>query len=89
MMFWNGNMGGWGYVLMVISFVLFWGAVIAAVVLLARALGPGTRGRNTEGSPGTGLGDAENLLAERFARGEIDETEYTSRLSVLRRGPNR
>lgn len=87
MMFWNGNMGGWGYVLMVISFVLFWGAVIAAVVLLARALGPGTRGRNAEASPGSGY--AENLLAERFARGEIDETEYTSRLSVLRRGPHR
>lgn len=89
MMFWNGNMGGWGYVLMVISFVLFWGAVIAAVVLLARALGPGNRGRNTEAAPGPGPGYAENLLAERFARGEIDETEYTSRLSVLRRGPNR
>ncbi|WP_219816451.1 SHOCT domain-containing protein [Arthrobacter sp. 4R501] len=89
MMFWNGNMGGWGYFLMVISFVLFWGAVIAAVVLLARALGPGNRGRDTEATPGSGPGHAEDLLAERFARGEIDETEYTSRLSVLRRGPNR
>jgi putative membrane protein len=89
MMFWNGNMGGWGYVLMVISFVLFWGAVIAVVVLLARALGPGTRGRNPEASPGPSPGYAENLLAERFARGEIDESEYTSRLDVLRRGPQR
>lgn len=89
MMFWNGNMGGWGYFLMVISFVLFWGAVIAAVVLLARALGPGNRGRDTEATPGSGPGHAEDLLAERFARGEIDETEYTSRLNVLRRGPQR
>lgn len=85
MMYWNGNMGGWGYVFMVISFVLFWGAVIAAVVLLARTLGPGNRGRNL----GSGPGYAEDLLAERFARGEIDESEYTARLDVLRRRPHR
>ncbi|MCP8999406.1 SHOCT domain-containing protein [Pseudarthrobacter sp. RMG13] len=89
MMFWNGNMGGWGYALMVISFVLFWGAVIAAIVLLARGLGSGNRGRDTGASPGTGSGSAEDLLAERFARGEIDETEYNARLNVLRRGPQR
>ncbi len=29
----------------------------------------------------------EQLLAERFAKGEIDEEEYTRRLSVLRMGP--
>jgi putative membrane protein len=85
MMFWNGNMGGWGSVLMVISFVLFWGAVIAAIVLLARALGPANRGTN----PGSSPGYAEDLLAQRFARGEIDESEYTARLDVLRRGPRR
>jgi putative membrane protein len=31
--------------------------------------------------------DPEQVLAERFARGEIDETEYAQRLSVLRVGP--
>jgi putative membrane protein len=31
--------------------------------------------------------DSEQLLAERFARGEIDEAEYAARLSVLRIGP--
>lgn len=85
MMYWDGNMGGWGYVLMTISFVLFWGAVIAVVVLLARALGPGNRSHNLS----LGHGYAENPLAERFARGEIDENEYTARLDVLRRGPRR
>lgn len=84
-MYWNGNIGGWGYVLMAISFVVFWGAVIAAIVLLARAVGPGRRGRDLT----AGTGYAENLLAERFARGEIDENEYTARLNVLRRGPAR
>jgi putative membrane protein len=85
MMYWNGNIGGWGYVLMGTSFVLFWGAVIAAVVLLTRAVGPGHRGHN----PSPGPGYAEDLLAERFARGEIDGTEYTARLNVLRHGPHR
>jgi putative membrane protein len=31
--------------------------------------------------------DPEQVLAERFARGELDETEYAQRLSVLRVGP--
>ena len=31
--------------------------------------------------------DPEQLLAERYARGEIDEIEYAQRLSVLRVGP--
>lgn len=31
--------------------------------------------------------DPEQLLAARFARGEIDEGEYSRRLSVLRLGP--
>ncbi|MFB9653476.1 SHOCT domain-containing protein [Pseudarthrobacter oxydans] len=85
MMYWDGNMGGWGYVLMVLSFVLFWGAVITALVLLARSTGAGSR-RHESGAPGApGTGAAEHMLAERFARGEIDETEYMARLNVLRR----
>ena len=31
--------------------------------------------------------DPEQVLAERFARGEIDENEYASRLATLRVGP--
>lgn len=83
MMYWGGDMGGWGYVLMVLSFVLFWGTIITAIVLFARSLGAG--GRRYEGGA-SGHGIAEDLLAERFARGEIDESEYTARLAALRRG---
>ena len=83
MMYWDGNMGVWGYIVMGMSFVLFWGAIITAIIFFSRAMGAG--GRRHEGSaPGPGI--AENLLAERFARGEIDESEYTARLTVLRRG---
>jgi len=31
--------------------------------------------------------DPAAILAERFARGEIDEAEYSHRLSVIRLGP--
>lgn len=83
MMYWDGNTGIWGYIMMGLSFVLFWGAIITAIVLFARHMGAGSRRFESSG-PGAGV--AENLLAERFARGEIDESEYIARLSVLRRG---
>lgn len=93
MMYWYGNgMGGWGYVLMTVTTVLFWALVIAGVIALIRYLSrrPGDTG--TAGSTGsTGGGPAasarpapEQLLAERFARGEIDEREYRHGLEVLR-----
>jgi len=33
------------------------------------------------------LADPAAVLAERFAKGEIDEAEYAHRLSVIRLGP--
>lgn len=91
MMYWDGNMGVWGFIMSGLGFVLFWAAIITAVVLFARSTG--ARGHGYQpGAPGTGAagtGVAENLLAERFARGEIDESEYNARLAVLRRGQGR
>lgn len=65
--------------------IVFWGLIIAAFVLLLRAFDrPQPTGPHrppwappTQASP-------EQLLAERFARGEIDEEEYRRRLQVLR-----
>ncbi|UEL27031.1 SHOCT domain-containing protein [Pseudarthrobacter sp. L1SW] len=82
MMFWDGNMGAWGYILMVVSFILFWGAIIAAIVVFARSMSVNNR---RDGGGAHSTGSAEQLLAERFARGEIDETEYSARLAALRR----
>lgn len=82
-MWWYGDgMNGWGYALMTISMVVFWALVIYGVVLLARYLGRSDR-------PAGGRPTPEDLLAERFARGEIDEPEYRQRLDSLRqhRGP--
>ncbi len=77
MMNWYGDsMSGWGYTLMTVSFLAFWGLVIIGVILLVRS-GRTARSPLESHSP-------ERLLSERFARGEIDEDEYGSRIAVLR-----
>jgi putative membrane protein len=48
--------------------------VLAGAILLLRRRGPST----------SATGQAEALLADRFARGEIDQTEYEQRREVLR-----
>ena len=60
----------WGGGLMMLLWVLL---VVAVVVVLVRAFDR----RPTSGRAGA---DAEQILAARFARGEIDETEYRGRL---------
>ncbi|WP_460700777.1 SHOCT domain-containing protein [Nocardia thraciensis] len=73
-------MTGWGYAWMGVGTVLFWGLLIAGLVMLVRYAAATDRGaRYRAEAPGP-----ERLLAERFARGEIDEAEYTSRLTALR-----
>ncbi|MDQ2707224.1 MAG: SHOCT domain-containing protein [Actinomycetota bacterium] len=83
MMFWYGNGGGgWGYALMTLSMIAFWGLVIFGVIALVRYLA-----RAEQGSPASAqrLTPAE-VLADRFARGEIDEHEYHERRNVPRPG---
>jgi putative membrane protein len=82
MMFWyDHGMSGWGYAGMAIGMVLFWVLVIGGIVALIRFAGGGqsTRYITPPEQP-----DAQHLLALRFARGEIDETEYREKLAVLR-----
>lgn len=84
MMYWYGNgMTWWGYLLMAISMVVFWGAVVFGIVALVRYVG---RGGQQGGSEPPERRTPEQVLAERFARGEIDEDEYHWRLNALRTG---
>ncbi len=79
-MHWYGSgIGGWEYALMAIGMALFWGAVILGIVALVRYGGPRRREPAEPPAP-----EPERLLAERFARGEIDEDEYVQRLTSLR-----
>ena len=72
MMYWYGNgMSGWGYAVMTIGMVLFWAVAILGGVALVRHL------TSTRGS------SAQQVLAERFARGEISGEELRERLAQL------
>lgn len=78
----NGLGGsGWGvgaWVAMGLMMLVFWGGVVSVVVLLLR---------HAHANEGTNPPhhDAERILRERFARGEIDEDEYIARRTALRR----
>lgn len=70
MMFWYGDgMSGWGYALMTVSMVVFWALVIGGIVVLIRYAGVSQRPSNNP----IGRPNPEQVLAERFARGEIDD----------------
>lgn len=80
---WHDGTGWWWIVGLVLVLVLI--AVVA--VLLVKALRPPTRPVAGSGPvPAVPRSSAEDLLAERLARGEIDPAEYHERLSALRGG---
>ncbi|MFD0268222.1 SHOCT domain-containing protein [Streptomyces sp. NPDC127106] len=69
---------------MSLTTLIVWALIVAVAVLLVRAFKrDGADGRAAAPDSGRGKG-AEGLLAERFARGEIDDEEYERRLAVLR-----
>ncbi|WP_218040484.1 SHOCT domain-containing protein [Actinomadura sp. WMMB 499] len=78
--------GGWGgdapafWPVFPVMFGLFWLAVLATGFYFLRRRVTGG-GAQRGGDP---LGQARTILAERFARGEIDEDEYLMRMSALR-----
>jgi putative membrane protein len=82
MMFWyDHDMSGWGYAGMAIGTVLFWALVVGGIFVLVRYATGGRGGRYATPPEQPG---AQQLLAIRFARGEIDEAEYRENLAVLR-----
>lgn len=78
--------GGWAWLAMSISIFLFLALLFVIALLIVRALGRSAPARGeppvTRGGPA-----AEQILAERYARGEIDEEEYSRRLATLRGAP--
>ncbi|MFJ9870242.1 SHOCT domain-containing protein [Streptomyces sp. NPDC101165] len=89
-MFWyDHDVSGWGWFAMSAGMILFWAVIIALGVLLFRALAR-SDGTGTPSVPPPSGPSPEQLLAERFARGEVDEDEYNRRMAVLHtgRGPS-
>lgn len=84
-MMWGwGYGGGWGGAVFGAAMMLiFWGGLAWLAVYLFRSLGRSDRGEGPA-SPGP---SAREVLAERFARGEISTQEFTERLRVLDGAP--
>jgi len=69
---WTGHMGGWWW--MAPLMVAFWALVIWGVLGFVRS------GRSAASS----TQGAETLLAERLARGDIDDVEYRRSRALIR-----
>lgn len=72
---------GWSWIGGGLMMLLFWGGLVALVVLLVRGFGTRPPARLEE--PATR--DAREVLATRFARGEISQEEFEQRNQVLDR----
>ena len=71
-----GDFGGWGMGFGFVFMILFWVLIVLGIVALVRWLmpprgngGPGAAERPSDRTP-------LEIVQERYARGEIDRTEY-------------
>ena len=72
---WGGWIGG------ALMMLVFWGGLVALIVFLVRGFGAHPY-RGEEKRTGH---DAREILAERYARGDISEDEFEERKRVLER----
>jgi putative membrane protein len=76
MMDWGDGAWSWWWMLpMMLFMIVLVGALIWALVGVTRSKGATTEARRPT---------AEEILNERFARGEVDASEYAERLDALR-----
>ncbi len=67
--YWMG--GGWGFSMMIISMVIFWGLIIGGVILLGRFLSTSFGTKPSQ--------DALEILKQRYAKGEIEKEEFEAK----------
>jgi putative membrane protein len=84
--FWGTGANWWAWGLGIFTTIIFWGLVIWAIAALIGwagrgSPGPASRWRDAGPQPDN---EAEQILAQRFAAGEIGAEEYHQRLNVLR-----
>jgi putative membrane protein len=80
---WSGAMSGWGWTWVSVGLLALAAVAVTAVAYVAHALRAGSRTAVLEPSRQP---SAEEVLADRFARGEIGEDDYWQRLHALRAG---
>jgi putative membrane protein len=82
MMYWSDGTAWWGWLLMSLGMVVFWGGLIWLVWYFVTHPSPRDQSAPFASSP-------EQILDERFARGEIDGDEYRTRRDALRESGRR
>jgi putative membrane protein len=84
MMWWgHGHWSVGDWLAMSLMLLAFWGLLVVLVVSLVRRPAGVAKDPSPE-RPATG--SADDVLAERFARGEINEDEFTRRRALLHAG---
>ena len=78
----NGGLGGWDWALMVTCMIVCWGVVISVGVLWYRHHAGAARARPTADAAQP---SPQQTLTGRYARGEMNEAEYSTQLAALRR----
>jgi putative membrane protein len=81
-MMWGYDGFGYGGFGMGIGMLLFWGLIIAAIVVLVRGFGA----ESGEGEPRLREKTALDILGERYARGEIGKAEFEEKRRDLAAG---
>ena len=74
---WNDGGYGWWWLIPMMAFMVGFG--VAVIVILARATHPEDAGERS-----VRPANPEDVLAQRFATGEIDAAEYKERVETLR-----
>jgi len=74
--------GGWGWIGGGLMMLVFWAGLVVLIVFLVRGAASHDR---PEGQARPNGREARDILAERFARGEISKEEFEQRRRVLER----
>ena len=84
---WWGHAGyGWEWTMLGgLMMLLFWGGLLAIIIVAVRALVGSTihLPRKKAGTSGAETNNAQTILKTRYARGEITEAEYQEMRDVL------
>jgi putative membrane protein len=89
---WDGGMMGTFSWLWMLIPLLFWGGLLVLIAWAVVRIFPGgyaggvRREGSAEAGAEAGAKSAEDILRERFARGEVSAEEYQERIRVLRGG---
>lgn len=71
------DFGWWGFGFGPLYMLLFWGVIIVGIVAMVRWLATESSSSKTRGKT------ADDIVRERYARGEIDRQEYEQKMNDL------